>query len=176
METVTAYFDAASIKVCTQLSLERSLRQGDEMKEFDAQLNSAWWALRIGLGLGPIFAGIDKYFNILTDWTMYLSPLATKVVPVSASTFMHVVGVVEIIAGAIVLSKWTKIGSYIVMAWLLAIAVNLVTTGMFYDLAVRDVEIAIGAFTLAQLTAVREGLVSKNVTAVNTGSQPAFTR
>jgi len=130
------------------------------MKEFDDRLNTAWWALRIGLGLGPILAGIDKYFNILTDWTMYLSPLATKVVPVSASTFMHIVGVVEIVAGIIVLSRWTRIGSYVVMAWLLAIAMNLLTMRMFYDLAVRDVEIAIGAFTLAQLTIVRDVFVA----------------
>ena len=126
------------------------------MKEFDDRLNIAWWALRIGLGLGPIIAGVDKYFNILTDWSMYLSPLATKVLPVSPATFMHIVGVVEVIAGLIVLSRWTKIGSYVVMAWLLSIAVNLLTTGMFYDLAVRDVEIALGAFALAQLAAVRE--------------------
>jgi hypothetical protein len=88
---------------------------------------------------------------------MYLSPLATKVIPVSSTTFMHVVGVIEVIAGLIVLSRWTKIGSYIVMLWLLAIAANLLTTGMFYDLAVRDVEIAVGAFALSQITAVREG-------------------
>ena len=87
---------------------------------------------------------------------MYLSPLVTKVVPVSATTFMHVVGIIEVIAGLVVLSRWTKIGSYIVMLWLLGIAVNLMTTGMFYDLAVRDVEIAVGAFALSQLTAVRE--------------------
>jgi uncharacterized membrane protein YphA (DoxX/SURF4 family) len=126
------------------------------MKEFDHRLNSAWWALRIGLGLGPIIAGIDKYFNILADWSMYLNPLATKIVPVSASTFMHIVGIVEVIAGLVVLSKWVKIGSYVVMTWLLSIALNLVTSRMFYDLAVRDVEIAVGAFALAQLTAVRE--------------------
>lgn len=119
------------------------------------RLNAAWWALKIGLGVGPIIAGIDKYFNALTDWSMYLSPLATKVVPVSATTFMHIVGIIEIIAGLIVLTRWTRVGSYIVMAWLLAIAVNLLTLGMFYDLAVRDVEIAIGAFALSQLTAVR---------------------
>jgi hypothetical protein len=89
---------------------------------------------------------------------MYLSPLATKAVPVSTATFMHVVGLVEIIAGLIVLSHWTKIGSYVVMFWLLGIVVNLITTGMFYDLAMRDVEIAIGAFVLSQLTAVREQL------------------
>jgi hypothetical protein len=127
------------------------------MKDFDKRLNASWWALRIGVGFGPIIAGVDKYFNKLTDWGMYLSPLATKIIPVSAITFMHAVGVIEVIAGLIVLSKWTKIGSYIVMLWLLGIAVNLLTTGMFYDLAVRDVEIAAGAFALSQLTAVREG-------------------
>jgi uncharacterized membrane protein YphA (DoxX/SURF4 family) len=126
------------------------------MKNFDDPLNREWWVLRIGLGLGPIIAGLDKYFNILADWSMYLSPLAMKVVPASASTFMHIVGVVEILAGVVVLTRWTKIGSYIILLWLLSIAVNLVTMGMFYDLAVRDVEIALGAFALSQLTTVRE--------------------
>ncbi len=125
------------------------------MAAFDQRLSLSWWALRIGLGVGPIVTGIDKYFNKLTDWTMYLSPLATKVVPVSAATFMHIVGVVEIIAGLVVLSRWTKLGSQIVALWLLGIAVNLLTTGMFYDLAMRDVEIAIAAFVLSQLSAVR---------------------
>ena len=125
------------------------------MAAFDQRLNLSWWALRIGLGVGPIVTGIDKYFNKLTDWTMYLSPLATKVVPVSAATFMHIVGVVEIIAGLVVLSRWTKLGSQIVALWLLGIAVNLLTTSMFYDLAMRDVEIAIAAFVLSQLSAVR---------------------
>jgi uncharacterized membrane protein YphA (DoxX/SURF4 family) len=126
------------------------------MREFDSHLSAGWWALRIGLGVGPIITGIDKYFNKLADWGMYLSPIATRVLPVSAATLMHVIGVVEIVAGLIVLSKWTKIGSYIVMFWLLGIAVNLLTTGMFYDLAMRDVEIAVGAFALSQLTAFRE--------------------
>lgn len=126
------------------------------MTDFDNHLNLGWWALRIGLGVGPIITGIDKYFNKLADWGMYLSPLATKVVPVSPTTFMHIIGAVEIIAGLIVLSRWTRIGSYIVMFWLLGIAVNLLTTGLFYDLAMRDAEIAIGAFALSQLTTVRE--------------------
>jgi len=126
------------------------------MTDSKDRLNISWWALRIGLGVGPIITGLDKYFNKLADWGMYLSPLATKMIPVSTATFMHVIGAVEIVAGLIVLSRLTRICSYIVMAWLVAIAVNLVTTGMFYDLAMRDVEIAIGAFTLSQLTAVRE--------------------
>jgi hypothetical protein len=126
------------------------------MAAFNRHLNAGWWALRIGLGMGPIITGVDKYFNKLADWGMYLSPLATKVVPVTPTTFMHVVGAVEIAAGVVVLTRWTKIGSYIVMLWLLGIALNLVTTGMFYDLAMRDVEIALGAFALSQLSAVRE--------------------
>src|SRR5690349_5839931 len=126
------------------------------MANFDGRVNVSWWALKIAVGIGPIIAGTDKFFNKLTDWSMYLSPLATRVVPVSATTFMHVVGVVEIIAGLIVLSRWTKLGSYIVMLWLIGIAINLLTTGMFYDIAVRDLEIAVGAFVLSQLSTLRE--------------------
>ncbi|MGC1294610.1 MAG: DoxX family membrane protein [Alloacidobacterium sp.] len=144
------------------------------MTGFDDRLNVSWWALRIALGVGPIVTGLDKYFNKLADWGMYLSPLATKVVPISTTMFMHIVGFVEIVAGLIVLSHWTRIGSYIVMFWLLGIAVNLITTGMFYDLAMRDVEIAIGAFVLSQLTAVREQQAAAELDArVAPGSQLA---
>ena len=125
------------------------------MTELD-HLNLARRALKVGLGLAPIVAGIDKYFNKLTDWTMYLNPLATRVVPLTAPTFMHLVGIVEICAGLLVLSKWTKAGAYIVMLWLVCIAINLVTMRMFFDLAVRDIEIALSAFVLAQLCAVRD--------------------
>ena len=78
------------------------------MVEFASRLNAGWWALRIGLGVGPIITGIDKYFNKLTDWGMYLSPMATKVLPISPATFMHIVGAVEIVAGLMVLSRWTE--------------------------------------------------------------------
>lgn len=138
------------------------------MTDSDDRLNVAWWALKIGLGAGPIITGIDKYFNILADWGMYLNPLATKILPVSVSTFMHIVGLIEIIAGLIVLSRWTKIGSYIVMFWLLSIALNLVSSGMFFDLAMRDVEIALSAFVLSQLTAVRERQATAKPDVVNT--------
>lgn len=126
------------------------------MKTANHHVNVSWWALKIALGLMPIISGLDKYFNKLTDWGMYLSPYATKLAHLGTPAFMHIVGVVEIVAGVIVLSRWTKIGGYIVMLWLIAIAVNLVTTGMFYDLAVRDLEIAVGAFVLAQLSTARE--------------------
>ena len=101
--------------------------------------------------LGPLLAGIDKFFNILADWQMYLSPYVTKVIPINPALFMRIVGVVEIVAGLIVLAGLTRIGGYIVMIWLIGIAINLVSTGMFYDLAVRDIEIALAAFTLTRL-------------------------
>ncbi len=125
----------------------------------DGGLSSAWWALRIGLGLGPFLAGLDKFFNILTDWGMYRSPLAERWLPVSAHAFMRAVGVLEMAVGLLILAGRTRIGAYLAMAWLLAIALNLVTTGMFFDLALRDVEIAIGAYTLARLTEAREKIV-----------------
>jgi len=146
------------------------------MNSLDSRLNVSWWALKIGLGVGPIIAGTDKYFNKLTDWTMYLSPLATKIIPVSAPTFMHVVGAVEILAGIVVLSRWTKLGAYIVVLWLLGIAVNLLTTGMFYDLAMRDVEISIGAFALAQLSVLREQVRVVQQSKAPAGTQFAVNR
>ena len=122
----------------------------------DRRLDSAWWALRLGLGLGPFLAGLDKFFNLLAQWDMYLSPAATRMLPISGTAFMRVVGVIEMIVGLAILTRWTRIGAYVAMVWLVLIAVNLVTTGNFFDLAVRDIEIAIGAYALARLTEVRE--------------------
>ena len=121
----------------------------------NSRLTAPYWALRIGLGLGAFLAGLDKFFNILADWQMYLSPIATKVIPISAPVFRRVVGVIEMIVGLIVLAGLTRLGGYILTVWLIGIAINLVTTGMFYDLAVRDVEISIAAFTLARLSEAR---------------------
>jgi uncharacterized membrane protein YphA (DoxX/SURF4 family) len=126
------------------------------MTSQDSTLNSAWWALRIGLGVGPFLAGLDKFFNLLTNWQMYLSPSVERLLPMSGGTFMHIVGIIEMVVGIAVLTRWTRLGAYIAMIWLIAIAVNLVSTGIFFDLAVRDLEIAIGAFTLARLTEFRE--------------------
>ena len=125
------------------------------MKSEGNTLNSAWWALRLGLGLGPFLAGLDKFFNLLTNWEMYLSPNVERMLPVSGATFMHAVGVIEMIVGIAILTRWTRLGAYVAMVWLVAIALNLASTGVFFDVAVRDIEIAIGAFTLAKLTEAR---------------------
>ena len=124
-------------------------------KGFDSRLDQAWWALRIGLGVGPFLAGLDKYLNLLTNWTAYISPLILKILPFSGQTFMHIVGVIEMIVGLAILTKWTRLGAYVASAWLLAIAINLVSMGMFFDVAVRDVEMALAAFVLARMTEVR---------------------
>ena len=116
------------------------------------RLTAAWWALRLGLGGAALLAGLDKFFNILADWPAYLSPIAANLLPFSAATFMHIVGVIEMIVGAVILSGLTQLGGYVAAAWLVAIAVNLVTSGRYFDVAVRDVEMAIAAFTLARLT------------------------
>ncbi|MGZ4789698.1 MAG: DoxX family membrane protein, partial [Terriglobales bacterium] len=125
------------------------------MNAFDKRLNIAWWALRIGLAAEQIAAGTDKFFNKIADWSMYLSPLATKVVPVEPAHFMRAIGIVEIALGILLLTRWTKIAAYLLMLWLVGIVINLLTTGMFYDLAVRDAEVAVAAFSLAQLSAAR---------------------
>ena len=120
----------------------------------DKQLDTSWTTLRLTYGLVPIVAGLDKFTNLLTDWKQYLSPVAGHL-PISASTLMMIVGVIEIVAGLVVLSKHTRFGAYLVSAWLVGIALNLATTGKFFDVAVRDLVMAIGAFTLARLTEIR---------------------
>jgi hypothetical protein len=116
------------------------------------RLTSPFWALRIGLGGVAFLAGLDKFFNLLADWPAYLSPLAASVLPVSAQSFMHIVGIIEMAVGGAILTGYTALGGYVASIWLVSIAVNLVTTGRYFDVAVRDVAMSIAAFTLARLT------------------------
>jgi len=132
-------------------------------KGLDLRLEQAWWVLRIGLGVGPFLAGLDKYFNLLANWPAYISPLALKILPFSGQTFMHIVGVIEMIVGLAILTRWTRLGSYVASIWLLGIAINLVSTGMFLDVAVRDIEIALAAFVLARLTEARQSALTSDV-------------
>lgn len=121
----------------------------------DKRLSSSWWALRIGLGVMPFLAGLDKFFNVLANWTDYLNPLVLRIVPVDPGTFMRGVGVVEMIVGLAILTRWTRLGAYVAAGWLVGIAVNLVAKGAFLDVAVRDLLLAVAAFALARLTEVR---------------------
>src|SRR5438477_175427 len=123
------------------------------------ELNAAYWALRVAFGLGPLLAGLDKFTNILVNWEKYLSPVAVRMLPIGATTFMHIVGVVEIIVGLAVLFGATRVFGYIAMVWLWCIAVNLISTGTYYDIAVRDILLGIGAYALARVTEARESIV-----------------
>ncbi len=127
------------------------------MATLDKRLGSARVALKLGFGLGPFLAGLDKFFNLLTDWPHYVSPAAAAVLPISPQAFMYVVGVIEMAVGLAVLTRWTRLGSYVAMAWLVCIALNLVAAGLF-DIAVRDLEMAIAAYTLARLTEVSDAV------------------
>lgn len=121
----------------------------------ESRLNSAFWSLRIAFGLTALLAGLDKFFNLLTNWEKYVSPLALHVLPISATTLMHIAGVIEVIVGVVVLAGFTRLGGYVVAVWLTLIALNLLSTGQYFDVAVRDLVMAVGAFTLARLSEVR---------------------
>lgn len=108
--------------------------------------------LKLVFGLVPIVAGLDKFTDLLVRWEKYLAPAIAGVLPLSPPAFMHVVGVIEIAAGAgLLLTPWTRHFAWIVSLWLFGIALNLVLGG-FYDIAVRDIVMAIAALCLARLT------------------------
>jgi len=123
----------------------------DQMAENHA-VNVTQITLKYLYGTVPIIAGADKFTNLLAQWEIYLCPALLNIVPISATRFMHLVGIVEILAGILVFIK-PRIGGFVVMAWLLAIALQLVVSGHYFDIAVRDIVMAIGgALTLARLT------------------------
>lgn len=122
----------------------------------DHRTEDAYWALRLVFGLVPIVAGLDKFTNLLTDWTQYLSPFAVRLLPVSPATFMGIAGIVEIVVGIGVLAGYARVFGWIAAAWLAAIALNLLTTGRFFDVAARDAALAVSAFALARLAPLHE--------------------
>ncbi len=111
--------------------------------------------LKITFILVPIVAGADKFTNYLVNWVRYLNPHLADVFPFSARIFMLTVGVIEIGAGLLV---WIspKVGSYVLLAWFVLISLNLIATGRYYDIAVRDLVMGAGAYALARLSAVKE--------------------
>ncbi|EID76845.1 DoxX family membrane protein [Imtechella halotolerans] len=111
--------------------------------------------LKYTFGFVPIVAGLDKFSNILTNWSQYVSEGFAEILPFEPSTLMMIVGVVEILAGVLVLTK-TKIGAIVVSVWLTAIALTLIFSWSYVDVAVRDLVMAIAAFSLAKLSDIKE--------------------
>lgn len=120
----------------------------------DHQLGIRSGALRLTFGLTATLAGLDKFFNLLADWTGYVSPIAAQLLPVSAQTFMYAVGVIEVGVGLAILGIAPVVGAYVASAWLLLVAGNLLLAG-YLDVAVRDVVMSVAAFTLARLLELR---------------------
>jgi uncharacterized membrane protein YphA (DoxX/SURF4 family) len=121
--------------------------------------------------VGPILAGLDKFFNFFTNWEMYLNPLVPKLLHIQGSTFMHLVGVVEVLVGIAVLTRYTRYAAYVAMVWMWCIAASLVAEWAFLDVAVRDVEISLAAFTLAKLSEVRQAATEHMAEVPHLGSE-----
>ncbi|HEU5258907.1 MAG TPA: hypothetical protein VFU28_23130 [Vicinamibacterales bacterium] len=121
----------------------------------DTRLNGTVSTLRIAIGLMATLAGLDKFFNLLTNWEAYIAPVAQQLLPISATTFMAIVGVVEFAVGITILVIRPSLGALVASAWLVLVAINLVLGGHF-DIAVRDVVLAVAAYALARFEQVRE--------------------
>jgi uncharacterized membrane protein YphA (DoxX/SURF4 family) len=113
----------------------------------------AFTLLRLAFTVAPILFGLDKFFNVMVDWETYLAPWINDIVPGSAATAMHLVGIVEIVAGILVALK-PRYAAYVVAAWLAGIIINLLTYSGYYDIALRDFGLMLGALTLARLASV----------------------
>ncbi|XVU28478.1 hypothetical protein ACQPZJ_15945 [Actinoplanes sp. CA-054009] len=113
-------------------------------------VNQAFLLLRTVFTVAPILFGLDKFVNLLTDWPGYLAPWADDILPGTAQQFMYVVGAIEIVAGLLVAVR-PRIGSLVVAAWLAGIIVNLLILGSYYDVALRDFGLLVGALALNRL-------------------------
>ena len=113
----------------------------------------AFALLRLAFTVAPIAFGLDKFFNVLVDWPIYLAPWINDIAPGSGQELMYFVGGVEIVAGIVVALK-PRYGAYLVAAWLGGIVVNLLSYSGYYDIALRDFGLTLGAVTLARLASV----------------------
>ena len=121
----------------------------------DTRLNGTITALRIAVGLMATLAGLDKFFNLLTNWETYVAPIAQQLLPFSTTTLMAIVGVVEFAVGITILVIRPSLGAFVASAWLDLVAVNLVLGGHL-DIAVRDLVLAVAAYALGRFELVRE--------------------
>lgn len=126
-----------------------------ESKIKTQSLTQTFNLLKYTFGIVPIVAGADKFTNLLTNWEQYVNPSIASMLPFSGSVFMMIVGVIEIVAGIIVLKK-TEIGGYIVAGWLTVVALTLLIGFNYVDVAVRDLVMAIAALSMARISKVVE--------------------
>ena len=135
--------------MATTTSIDRTepTRRRDDLSDPGVQ---AFWLLRIGFTVAPILFGLDKFAHVLVNWDRYLAPEIADHLPGSAHQIMYIVGAIEIVAGLVVAFR-PRFGGYLVAAWLAGIIVNLLLLGDYYDIALRDFGLLLGALTLARL-------------------------
>lgn len=121
------------------------------MEDSNQNVRQLQTILRYTYGLVPIVAGLDKFTNLLTDWSAYVGENIRGMLPVEVGTWMMVVGVIEIAAGILTLVR-PRTGALVVAAWLVVIALVLLAGGNYFDVAVRDLVMAVGAYVLAKLS------------------------
>jgi uncharacterized membrane protein YphA (DoxX/SURF4 family) len=126
----------------------------DHTSELRDPTFQAFALLRTVFTVAPILFGLDKFFDILTDWNQYLAPWINDIVPGSATTAMEIVGVIEVAAGILV-ALAPRIGAYVVALWLLGIIVNLLSLPGYYDVALRDFGLFVAALALGRLAQAR---------------------
>jgi hypothetical protein len=131
-----------AVQGATAHSSARALREDPTYQAFTL--------LRVAFTVAPIAFGLDKFFNGMVDWEKYLAPWVNRLMPGTGHSFMLFVGVTEIVAGLVVLAK-PRYGAYLVAAWLAGIVFNLLTYSGYYDVALRDFGLLLGALTLARL-------------------------
>jgi hypothetical protein len=117
--------------------------------------HQAFLILRFGFTVAPIIAGLDKFLGLLTNWDKYLAPAVSNALGIAPHTFMVAVGAIEIVAGLVVATR-PRFGGYLVAAWLVGIIVNLLLTGGYLDVALRDLGLCLGALSLARLAEAEE--------------------
>jgi hypothetical protein len=138
------------------------LGRGASLDGGDASVARADWRdaryqafalMRLTFTVAPIAFGLDKFFNVMVDWPVYLAPWINDIAPGSGQDFMYFVGAIEIVAGVLVALK-PRYGAYVVAGWLAGIVLNLLTHSGYYDIALRDFGLMLAALTLARLASV----------------------
>jgi hypothetical protein len=148
------------------MAMSHSVTGRSKIDRSDARLADpayqAFTLLRVGFTVAPILFGLDKFLDWLVDWRIYLTPEINDLIPGNAHQAMLIVGVVEIVAGLVVAFR-PKFGGYLVAAWLAGIIVNLLLQAEYYDVALRDFGLLIGALALARLATAFDGRRARTV-------------
>jgi hypothetical protein len=118
------------------------------------KFNTLWTVACYVYGLVPILIGADKFTCYIVNWNIYVSPFAASYIP--AATLVPAVGMIEILAGLLILTKFPRFGAYLVAAWIGIVIANLFMIGDMYDIILRDVAIAFGYIVFGMLTELKE--------------------